>query len=325
MSLVVECDSHCVKTTWPVQPTGNTSASSAFTRNDSTGTVYVGEGCWGAPLRSAYDSKSYTRNSGSFNMFMWIHARQDRMELRTIDVANASSVRPVSDSNPFALPSGLNVWNPSNGGVVTMYPRSQSTPGNVAPSVALTSPGNGSSFTAPATITVSANADDSDGSVTNVEFLANGTVIGTDNTSPYSYSWSNVSAGSYTLTARATDNSGTKTVSSAVGVTVSTGSGPTTVTFQNGSNGYSGTIDTKLRSDATGTNYGSSSTIEIDGSPDYAGLIRWDLSSIPANKTVTAVGITVNVTDPSPRFTKSMRSAGLGANRRPLGKQPQAA
>lgn len=104
-----------------------------------------------------------------------------------------------------------------------MYKRSQGTPGNVAPTVALTSPSNSSSFTAPATIALSANAADSDGSVTGVEFLANGSVIGTDSTSPYSYSWSNVAAGSYNLTARATDNSGAKTTSSAVGVNVSTG------------------------------------------------------------------------------------------------------
>jgi len=67
------------------------------------------------------------------------------------------------------------------------------------------------------------------------------------------------------------------------------------------SNGYSGTTGTKLRSDATGTNYDSSITIEIDGSPDYAGIICWDLSSIPVGKTVTAVNIAINVTDPSPQ------------------------
>jgi hypothetical protein len=296
VNLVSESDSHCVKTTWPVQPTGSTSASSAFTRDDANGTVYVGEGCWGAPLRSANDNKSYTRNSASFNNVMWVHAYQDRMELRTIDVANVSSVGSVSDSNPFALPSGLNVWNPSNGGVITMYPR---TPGNIAPTVSLTAPASGGSFIAPATITVSANASDSDGNVTGVEFLANGSVIGSDTTSPYSISWSSVPAGSYTLTARATDNNGAKTTSAGAGITVSSGSGSTVVSFQNGTNGYSGATDTKIRSDAATTNYGTATSIEIDGSPDYAGLIRWDLSSIPAGKTVTAASITVNVTDVS--------------------------
>ncbi|MCW1925015.1 DNRLRE domain-containing protein [Luteolibacter arcticus] len=297
MSLVSESDSHCVKTTWPVRPTGSTSSASAFTRDDANGTVYVGEGCWGAPLRSANDNKSYTRNSESFNNLMWVHAYQDRMELRTIDVANVSSVASVSDSNPFALPSGLNVWNPSNGGVITMYPRDAGTPGNVAPTVALTAPSSGGSFTAPAAITVSANAADSDGSVTGVEFLANGSVIGSDSTSPYSISWSSVPAGSYTVTARATDNQGSITTSANVGITVVPGAGSTVVSLQNGTNGYSGATDTKIRSNAATTNYGTATSIEIDGSPDYAGLIRWNLSSIPAGKTVTAASITVNVTD----------------------------
>jgi hypothetical protein len=299
MNLVSESDSHCVKTTWPVRPTGSTSSASAFTRDDTNGTVYVGEGCWGAPLRSANDNKTYTRNSGSFNHVMWVHAYQDRMELRTIDVTNVASVASVSDSNPFALPSALSVWNPSNGGVITMVPRGATTPGNVAPTVALTAPAGGAGFIAPAGITVSANAADSDGTVTSVEFLANGSVIGTDSASPYSISWSSVPAGSYTLTARATDNSGARTTSAGVGITVSPGAGSTTVAFQNGTNGYSGATDTKLISSATTTNYGTATSIEIDGSPDYAGLIRWDLSSIPAGKTITAASITVNITDVS--------------------------
>jgi len=299
MSLVVECDSHCVKTTWPVKPTGSTSSSSAFTRDDATGTVYVGEGCWGAPLRTANDNKSYTRNSGSFNMIQWVHAHSDRMELRTVTLDNVSNVGSVSDSSPFTSPANLNVWNPSNGSVLTMYPRG-STPSNAAPTVSLTSPADGSSYTAPATISLAANAADSDGTVTQVEFLANGSVIATDTSSPYSFSWSSVAAGTYTLAARATDNDGATTTSSAISVTVSSSStGSTTVSFQSGANGYTGATDTKIRSTNTNTNYGSSTNLEVDGSPDYATLLKWNLSSIPAGKIVTAVSITVNITNVS--------------------------
>src|SRR6202022_15202 len=48
---------------------------------------------------------------------------------------------------------------------------------------------------------------------------------GTDTTSPYTFTWSNVAAGSYALTAVATDNAGAVTTSAAVTVTVSS---PTT-------------------------------------------------------------------------------------------------
>ena len=88
------------------------------------------------------------------------------------------------------------------------------------PTVALTSPPDGATFTAPASITLAANAADSDGTVTMVEFLANGTVIGSDTSAPYSFTWNNVAAGAYSLTARATDNDGAATTSTAASVTV---------------------------------------------------------------------------------------------------------
>src|SRR6185369_12640984 len=84
-----------------------------------------------------------------------------------------------------------------------------------------TSPSNGASFTAPATVTIAASASDSDGSIAQVQFYAGGTLLGTDTTSPYSLTWSNVAAGSYTLTAKAIDNGGAATVSAPIGMTVS--------------------------------------------------------------------------------------------------------
>jgi regulation of enolase protein 1 (concanavalin A-like superfamily) len=100
---------------------------------------------------------------------------------------------------------------------------------NQAPSVALTAPANGATFTAPATISVTATASDSDGTISQVDFYAGSTLIGTDTTSPYSISWSNVAAGSYSLTAKATDNAGAATTSAAVSVTVSPGSPASTM------------------------------------------------------------------------------------------------
>ena len=61
---------------------------------------------------------------------------------------------------------------------------------------------------------VSANASDSDGTVTKVDFFANGLPIGTDTTAPYSITWTPAATGSYSLTARATDNLGAVTTSS---------------------------------------------------------------------------------------------------------------
>jgi hypothetical protein len=97
--------------------------------------------------------------------------------------------------------------------------------GDFAPSVSLTSPSNGATFTAPASITLSATASDPDESVSKVDFFEGSTFLGTATSAPYKFTWSNIPAGSYTLTARATDAAGSATTSGSVSISVQ-GSGP---------------------------------------------------------------------------------------------------
>ena len=111
---------------------------------------------------------------------------------------------------------------------VTVTVKSVTTNPNVAPTVALTAPINNASYNAPASITISANASDADGSVSKVDFYNGSTLIQSDATSPYSITWSNVAAGTYTITAKATDNAGATKTSSAVTVTVKTVTTPPT-------------------------------------------------------------------------------------------------
>jgi chitinase len=95
--------------------------------------------------------------------------------------------------------------------------------GNTAPVVTLTAPASGASFTAPATVTISATASDADGTVSKVGFYNGSTLLSEVTAAPYSYTWSNVAAGNYTITAKATDNAGAVTVSSAATITVGSG------------------------------------------------------------------------------------------------------
>ncbi len=97
---------------------------------------------------------------------------------------------------------------------------STSTPGNQPPNVSLTAPVAGATFDAPASVTLGATASDADGTIAQVEFYNGATRLGTDASSPYSFSWSNVAAGSYSLTAVARDNAGATTVSSTRDITV---------------------------------------------------------------------------------------------------------
>jgi len=94
-------------------------------------------------------------------------------------------------------------------------------PPNAPPSVSIASPANNATFTAPATISIGASAADSDGSVVRVDFYSGAALIGSASTSPYQFSWGNVPAGTYTLSARATDNAGASAASASITVTVS--------------------------------------------------------------------------------------------------------
>ncbi|RYD46566.1 MAG: hypothetical protein EOP85_07195, partial [Verrucomicrobiaceae bacterium] len=95
-----------------------------------------------------------------------------------------------------------------------------SAPDTAFPTVAITTPVNGADFLDPATIEITADAQDSDGSITKVEFFNGGVKLGEDTTVPYPYTWTGVPQGEYTLTARATDNLTAATTSSAVTVDV---------------------------------------------------------------------------------------------------------
>ncbi len=96
-----------------------------------------------------------------------------------------------------------------------------------APSVSITSPSSGSTYTTAQTVSINASASDNVG-VTQVRFYRGSTFMGSDSTSPYSYGWSVSSStnGTHSWTARAYDAAGNQKTSSAVSLTVNiSGSG----------------------------------------------------------------------------------------------------
>ncbi len=98
--------------------------------------------------------------------------------------------------------------------------RAVSAGNNQPPSVTLTAPSAGATYTSPATMELGASASDSDGALNRVEFYRGSTLVGSDATAPYTASWTGATAGTYSLTAIAFDNEGASTTSSAVSVTV---------------------------------------------------------------------------------------------------------
>jgi len=112
------------------------------------------------------------------------------------------------------------------------YIRSTPPGADVPPTVAITSPTNGASFTNPAIIPITAAASDSDGSVTNVAFFDGTSFLGGTNNTPYTIT-ATLATGSHALTAVVTDNAGLSTTSAVVSVTVSVVNVPPSVTITN--------------------------------------------------------------------------------------------
>jgi hypothetical protein len=90
------------------------------------------------------------------------------------------------------------------------------------PVVTLTGPANNSTMTLPGTLALSATASSpaAGGSITKVEFRANGAVLARRTSAPYAYTWTLVPPGTYTLVAVAYDNKGLSTSSNAISVQV---------------------------------------------------------------------------------------------------------
>ncbi len=107
-----------------------------------------------------------------------------------------------------------------------IIPESQLYPyTNPPPAVVLVSPANGSTFTAPASVSITVTADALYNPLSYVSFYTNGTLLGVVSNAPYTLAVTGLAAGSYTLTATATDGSGLTGASTPVVITVSASSG----------------------------------------------------------------------------------------------------
>ena len=121
VDVAVESDAHCVKWTYPIRPNRAPGSDEGFIRDDVNGTVYIGEGGWGAPLRSSDDKKKWTRDSESFNQFKWIFVSEKEIQIRTLKTDCADEVVAVDDDRRFEVGSFQSIiWKPANGSVITI-------------------------------------------------------------------------------------------------------------------------------------------------------------------------------------------------------------
>lgn len=123
VQLALECDSHMSKITWPIRASNNSKEQGydeGFVQ-DPMGTVYVGEGGWGAPLRDPDDAKRWTRAIGSFNQVKWFFVDLDKIEIRTIKTENANQVGKLYDGNRFYMPENIDLWEIDGAKYITLY------------------------------------------------------------------------------------------------------------------------------------------------------------------------------------------------------------
>lgn len=124
MDLVIESDTHVMKVTWPLKPSSEEGNFEGFVRDDHRGTVYIGEGTWGAPLKRSDDPKPWTRAYGSVNQVKWLKITKDKMAVRTVLSENATKLNQVEDAARFEKPSNLMMYE-GDGGEIELKPKSE--------------------------------------------------------------------------------------------------------------------------------------------------------------------------------------------------------
>ena len=193
-----------------------------------------------APAQTTYNApmEISTANPGGIKKVALVRlgavTHSNNMEQRYVPLsftAGATSLTATAPANASVAPPGFYMLFILDANGVPSVARMVLLQANTPPTVALTDPSDGARFSAPATVALAATASDSDGTVAKVEFFNGATKLGEDTTAPYSLTWSGVPAGTYTLSARATDNVGGVTTSAASTITVVAPNAPPTVSI----------------------------------------------------------------------------------------------
>ena len=187
--------------------------------------------------------------------------------------------------------------------------------------VAITAPAVSAAFTAPATVDITATAKSTNGTISKVQFYNGTKLLGEDATAPYTYSWTNVAKGTYSITAVATDNKGVSTTSEAVTVKVNIPQAPYggtaraipgTIQFEEydeGGNGVAYYDSSPGTSVSPAPNFRADEDVDIETCTDIGG--GYNLGYTIAGEWLE---YTVNVATAG-KYTLTLRVAASGTNR----------
>jgi hypothetical protein len=163
---------------------------------------------------------------------------------------------------------------------------------NIHPTCSISAPENKIHLDNPQSIIIAAEASDADGSVASVEFLVNGNPVGSDTLAPYFINYTITDNGSYSVTAKVTDDMGYWNNSSPIAFTVGTFSEIRSSRIANGIDDFEEKGD--------GSMDVGSSDIELvyDGSNQKIGL-RFTGLNIPPGATIESASIQFTVDEVS--------------------------
>lgn len=108
IDIISECHTHIMKTSYPVE-IDSTNYENPFSRNDSLGIVFIGEGAWGAPLRSLRATNiDLIFDQAIFHGFHVLQVRRDHIEISQVEFKNVDSVaQNSSNRRGVELPENL--------------------------------------------------------------------------------------------------------------------------------------------------------------------------------------------------------------------------
>jgi len=155
---------------------------------------------------------------------------------------------------------------------------------NLAPTVSISTPANNSTFTQGKVVTLTAVANDYDGTISKVAFFAGENLISESTTAPFTASW-NPAVGTYSITAKATDNGGAVTTSKAVSVKID----PSMICTTNSKDASQGTFSVGYN--CTFETVGSNVTITFELLDDKVGVVAYLWKESPFSEMqMTSVG-----------------------------------
>ena len=138
VGLSFDADSHMHKITFPIRPSREPGSYMGFIRDDQSGTMYIGEGSWGAWARPADDSKPWTLNAAQIQQFKLFHVfPEENEEPASIDIRTVvtglhgengelidlvEGVGENSEADVFAIPENTTLVDIPFYGSVISYP-----------------------------------------------------------------------------------------------------------------------------------------------------------------------------------------------------------